>query len=349
MVTIRRVRTTTCGALGILGLLVGLCGGCVADAQPGMKPTRPLTPEETLELHNRALDLLLRAAEGDLNDVSCNAIEALVAVAPREGLPAFRAAVQSDSPLVRYAGFVALGQVRDRASLPAITAGLNDANPLVRLAAAFAAYRCGKTGAARLLVRTLTDAPEENERAEAAALLGRLEEPQAERWLRAALRYPANDKSNRVTLQIYGALAQLGRPDAVRELNSFSQADTETRTDALLLLARIGHPLSQDVLRFVLNRDTEYLETRLLAARGLGRSGLQEGFDLALRMAFYKDPNKDPQAADRTFPVRSTAIHALAEFRNPRALPALRDIAADPSDARLQVAAAYAICRITAR
>ncbi len=348
MVATRRVGGAL-GTLAMLGSVVSLCAGCGADAQPGVKPTRPVTPEEALELHSRALDLLLRAAAGDLNDVSCNAIEALVEVAPREGLPAFRAAIQSESPLVRYAGFVALGQVRDTASVPAIRAGLNDSNPLVRLAAAFAAYRCGKTGAARLLVRTLTDSPEENERAEAAALLGRLEEPQAERWLRAALRYPANDRSNRVTLQIYGALAQLGRPDAVRELNSFSQADTETRTDALLLLARIGHPLSQDVLRFVLNRETEYLETRLLAARGLARCGLREGFDFALRMALYKDPNRDPQAADRTFPVRSTAIHALAEYRDPRALPILRDIAADPSDARLQVAAAYAICRITAQ
>ena len=148
-------------------LFAALAGGCSAPA-----PTVTLTPQERLELENRALDLLVRAARGGDADVACNAIEALVRVAPREGLPIFREAIRSPSPLVRYAGFAALGELRDRESLPAMMTGVNDVSRNVRLAAAYAACRCGKDGYARLLVQTLTDTPEENLRADAASLLG---------------------------------------------------------------------------------------------------------------------------------------------------------------------------------
>ena len=86
-------------------------------------------------------DLLLRAATSEADDVSCNAIDALVKVAPRDGLPAFRQAVRSDSPLVRFAGYAALGEIRDCDSRALFVAGIKDASPHVRLAAAFAACR----------------------------------------------------------------------------------------------------------------------------------------------------------------------------------------------------------------
>lgn len=338
-----------CGAItsAALVLLVWLAGGCNAPA-----PTVNLTPQERLEMETRALDLLMRAARGDEDDVACNAIEALVRVAPRDGLPVFRNALRSASPLVRYAGYAALGELRDRASLPLIKAGSDDASPHVRLAAAFAACRCGQNGYARVLVRTLTDTPEENVRTEAATLVGRLGEPRAVKVLRAALQIPANKNSKPVTLAIHGALAALGQKDSLRELITYSQGDTASRSMALLLLADLGKPEARDALRYrLLGVGEEYVEARLIAARGLGKLGSHEGYDLATQMLTFTDPNPDPtpENPNRTYPIRSMAIHALAEIGDPRALIPLRQLAAAQDDARLQVAACYAICRIARR
>ncbi len=339
----RRDGAKTTRGLMALGLLAVLCGcqGLTTQATP--------TPAERLELESRALNLLLAASESELDVIACNAIESLVRVAPEYGLPAYRRARRSSSPLVRYAGYVALGEVRERGSLSAIVAGVRDPDPRVRLAAAFAACRCGKDGYARLLVRGLTDLPDENLRADAAWLIGCLEEPRAEKWLRAALRFPANQKSNRVTLHINWALAMLGQADAVQQLILFAQGDTVTRIDALLILAELGDSEACDILRYFLDPSEDYLEARLVAARGLGRLGMRDGYELATRMMTFTDPDPNAEDRDRTMRVRSLAAHALGEIGDPRALGSLRQTAADPADQRLQVAAAYAICRITGR
>ncbi len=319
---------------------------------PAPAPPVTLSPAERLELQGRALNLLLRAAESDLDDVSCNAIEALARVAPRDGRAVFRKALRSSSPLVRYAGYAALGELREREALSIVMLGARDPHPHVRLAAAFAACRCGRDGYARVLVRTLTDAADEGLRADAAGLLGRLGEPRAVKWLRAALGHPGNKRSTRVTLALYGALAALGEKDALDQLVFYSQGATEARAEALLLLADLGNPDARDALRYrLLGASEEYDEARLIAARGLGRLGYRDGFDLAMRNLTFKDPNPhpDPDNPDRTYPIRSMAIHALAEIGDPRAIPALRQIAADPSDARLQVAAGYALLKLLQR
>jgi len=334
-------------AAGAAALSLALVTGC-ADTTPPVS----LSPLERRELYTRSTDLLLRAAQSDLGVASCNAIDALAKLAPRDGIPVFRQAIRSEIPLMRYAGYAAMGEVRDCDSLPALLAGVKDPNPLVRLAAAYAACRCGKTGYARLLVRALTQEPDPAVRAEAASLLGRLGEPRAEKALRAALRLVANEKARPVLLNIYGALAALGHRDAVQELVRYAQGDLETRTHALLLLADLGNPDTAEALRYrFMTRHEDYVETRLIAARGLGKLGYKDGFDLARRMLTFTDPNPNPnpENPDRTYPVRSMAIHALAEIGDPRAIPALREIAANSNDPRLQVAAAYAICRILNR
>lgn len=308
-----------------------------------------LSRAERVELFNRALDQLLLAAESDLAVVSCNAIEALVKVAPRDGAPLFEKATHSDIPIVRFAGYVALGEVRHCDAMSAIRAGLDDSHPQVRLAAAFAAYRCGKSGAARLLVRGLTESEDERVRADAATLIGKLKESRTKRWLRYALELPANRKISRVSLAINGALARLRDEDAIRRLVLYSRGTTAERAEALLILATLDHARVREDLLFALaGPEEEYLEARLIAARGLGKLGYDDGFELALRMATYTDPNPQPtrEDPDRTFPVRSLAIHALAEIGDERALPVLRQLAANSEDPRLQVAASYAICQI---
>lgn len=330
--------------LGLILLFAGALAGC-ATPGPG---AATLTPEERLELESRSLDLLLRAATTEIDVVACNAIEALVQVAPHDGRSAFRQALGASSPLARYAGYVALGELRDCTWPADFVRGTQDPAPRVRLAAAFAAYRCGQHGYGRMLLRALTDNPDENLRADAAYLIGRLGDPDARPALRAALSYPANRDSNRVLLHLQWALAMLGDEAAAEYLIGSTLRDVAS-ADALLIVADLGHPEAEDALRFRMRASSApHVEPRLVAARGLGKLGNRDGFDLAAEMIRYVDTRPHPEDPDRQMRIRSLAAHALGEIGDPRALPLLRQLAAQSTDERLQVAACYAICKILA-
>lgn len=316
----------------------------------GLRTTAPaLDARERADLESRALNLLLNATESPLVDVRCNAIEALVRVAPREALAKYREAAGADQPMVRYAGLAAIGEVRDRAALQLATNAVDDESPFVRMAGAFAAARLGKSGYVRVLIDQLRGDAPENQRVDAALLLGRLDEQRAIPWLKAALRHGPNERSRSVQLAIHAALARLGVRDSLQELIRYAQGDAATRTEALLLLADLGDRDAADALRYrLLSAHEEYVEPRLIAARGLGKLGYKDGYDLAVQHVNFTDPNlrPTPDNPSRTYPVRSMAIHALAEIRDPRALSLLRQVASGSDDARLQVAASYAILRI---
>jgi HEAT repeat protein len=315
--------------------IAGLAGGCVNSELVA-------DPVARERLERRALDLLLRAAASELDVVRCNAIEALVQVAPREALPEFRESLRSGSPLVRFAACVALGQVRDEGSRAAISAALRDPDARVRLAAAFAAVRLGETARAADLLRVLNDHPDENLRSDAAYLIGLVGEPRALRRLRLA---ESREKSTRVRLHMYTAMARLGDESALDELIRSSQFAADTRLIALQSLAELKNEQARDALLLRCGPLEDYLEVRLIAARGLGYLGSAAGFDLAREHLFAQYYDRVDQ--NRTFRTRSLAALALGAIRDPRALPLLERLAATETDERTQVAACFAICQIT--
>lgn len=297
------------------------------------------------DLRQRATQLLLRAAQSDDLELACNAIEALVRVAPQQGLPYFRAALRSEYPLVRFAGLTALGTLRDAVSRNEIRSHLSDSSQLVRLAAAYAAYRCGEKQTAQVLVTALHDHPDENVRAEAAHLIGLLDEPRAVARLRAAEQLPNNERSKRVLIQIYTSMARLGDQQALYKLiDYYSQGDAASRILSLQGLAELGSPESREALELRLSPDEDYLINRLIAARGLAKLGSKAGYDLALTSSGYSAQNPDdPEEGIR---IRANAALALGAMGDARALPVLRKLAEDGDDPRVQIAACLAICQI---
>ena len=260
-------------------LLAG-CHGAHPAAAPG----------EVGDLRRRSLDLLLRAAESEFDDVAAHAMEALVDQAPRDGAVIFRRALSSSRPLLRYAGLVSLGRLAKRDALPAILTCADDRHPQVRLAAAFAALRCGGSTQrfGPVLVNALRDQPTAALRADAAYLIGLL----GERRAAARLRYAAqHEKSSRVLVQIEGALAMLGDDDAFRSLIAYTQGDQAARAIALQTLIELKDRRARNALLDRLaDADNEYVVIRLLAARGLGQLGDATGFDFALSMADDSTP-----------------------------------------------------------
>jgi HEAT repeat protein len=224
------------------------------------------------QLEQRAMALLIRAAQSDDGLVRANAIEALVKLAPQDNLSLFREAVTSAAPLVRFAGCVALGQSRDRASLRAMQR-LTDADPdaRVRLAAAFAASRCGDTSSGRVLATTLSDHPGEKLRADAAYLIGELGEPKALKRLKLAA---AREDSGYVTVQIESAMAKLGDRESVDKLVQYAlKSDAVTVLLALQSLVELAEPTTRKTLEYRLHSEADYLQTRARRRRGLRSSG----------------------------------------------------------------------------
>lgn len=119
-------------------------------------------------------------------------------------------------------------------------------------------------------------------------------------------------------------------------------------TFALNALAATGDPKYVDTFRYKL-ASAGHLETELAAARGLGRLGYDDGFQLALRALRSRrrriQDAEDP-VADQVLRARQLAAAALGAIGRTEALPALAGVLRRCKDARVQVSAARAILGI---
>jgi HEAT repeat protein len=268
--------------------------------------------------------------------VSANAIESLARVAPDAGQPQIRAALEHETPLVRFAACVAVGDMRDRSSAGSIRKCRGDADARVRLGAAYAAYRCGEKNAGAELAGALRDSPDEKIRADAAWLIGRLGDRGALVRLRNA---SGRELSPYVITYIHGAMAALGDVEMVdRVIQYVLKSDNITRLVSLQTLCDVADPRATRALLYRLNDKSDFLQTRLLAARALARVGSRAGFDLALASLTETRPD-----AVETRSIRCNAALALGEIGDRSALSALGNLAETDSDAQTQVAACCAI------
>lgn len=319
-------------------LLLLLAAGCV-DRATGSRPAFSGEPMSNPDLQMRAERLLLQAAQGDIDVVRCNAIEALTQVAPEAGRQAFVESLRNESPMVRYAGCVALGEQRSKDARTELLRLLNDESPRVRLGAAFALARAGEKNAAAYLVGGL-NSHDENLRCDAAYLVGRLGDPAAVKRLKYV---ESGEKSGKVLVHIHGALAMLGQPQSVERLISYTAGDAVSRIVALQTLVELRNDRAVDAFKLIYSGQKNYLQLRLLAARGLGRLGYDTGYKLALQSLNYSAKEAEPE---EVLSVRTLAALTLGSIGKSDALPDLRRVAEAEPDERIQVAAACAICQI---
>ena len=329
-------RTAAIGAL-VAALVLAGC-----ETAPPRRQT--ISPIRQAELEHRALDLLKRAAQSDLDLVAAHAMEALVDVAPEEGTPLFRDALDAEQPLTRFAGYISLGRVRACPPRRVIDAGLKDVNERVRLAAAFAGLRCfdDQTRYGPILATALQHRDNPDIRADAAYLIGLLGEPRAKRRLELVVQ---RDRSVKVAVHAVAALALLGDERSVERLIAYTQGDQVARFIALQTLVELADPRAQEALEIRVSPAEDFMVLRLIAARALGKLGSDAGYDLALRHA---DPNwtpPDPVDELELMKLRVNAALALGAIGRESALPTLEKLA-QSNDPRIQVAACYAILQI---
>jgi HEAT repeat protein len=305
-----------------------------------------MAPQERAALQERALNCLKRGSAYDyLPSVRAASIESMQDVAAHDCLAWIRKGLLDEHPGVRFAACMALGTLRDPVAAGTAERLLDDPNGSVRAAAVFVLHRLGNTRRTATLADYLKYETDPAVQRNAALVLGRLGEPNAVKLLASVMK--TEDLGLRD--QALESMALLGNQNARQELIFLASCgDGPREAFAVGALAALEDQSLADVLRFRF-QDGTYDETRLAAARALGRLGLDDGLAFAQRMLSFNDPKpgleNDPPE-NQIMRIRQMAAMALGDIGKPAALPDLQARMEDNSDPRVQVAAARAILRI---
>jgi len=301
-----------------------------------------------VELERRSLDCLKAAIRYEHNpSVRIEAVEALESSGHEEGLPWIRSALLDEHPAVRFAACVAVGRSRDAVAEQRLRALVDDEDASVQVAALFALHRLGHEELTGRIPTYLLHHEDVTVRRNAALVLGFLDEPGAIKVLARAMR----DADEGVRKHALEAMARLGNQEARQELAFMTNSGVGSdEVFAIGALAETGDRIYLEAFRYKL-RTAVHLETRLAAARALGRLGSDEGSELAMRALktsrpFRRDP--DDSGAGQILRARQLAAAALGAIGRSDALPACAALIGDPTDPRVQVSAARAVLEITA-
>ena len=334
----RLMRWTGPGIIGLAAVVAGCAGGSYRPGSPA-----------TLELKQRALASLRQGMRYQhVPVVRCQAVEALESTAPAEALSWIRTALRDESAGVRFAACLALGELKDAASKDRFAEFLRDPQPSLQVAAIFALHRLGHASHTHRLPEYLLDHKDPDVRRNTAMVLGRLGEPGAIKLLARVM----DDPDEGLRLQAMEAMALLGSKEARQELTFLAQSGLGAReVFALNALGQLGDREFSDTFRYKL-KGAAHRETRVAAARALGRLGIADGYRIALENLTFNQPDRNPAIVKDDPPegqivrVRTMAALALGAIGDPAALPGLADTLRNPYDPRVELAAAMAVLQI---
>jgi HEAT repeat protein len=334
-----RLRRLT--ALGTVAL-TGIVGGCADGLY------RPGSPA-TLHLKQRALASLTQGVRyRHVPVIRCQAVEALQIAAPAEALSWIRSALHDDNAGVRFAACLALGERKDTASRSRFAELLREPQPSVQVAAIFALHRLGDVSHTNRLPEYLLDQKDPDVRRNAAIVLGRLGEPGAVKLLARVM----DDPDEGLRMQAMEAMALLGSKEACQDLTFLANSGLGAReVFAINALGQVGDRELSDLFRYKL-KSAAHRETRLAAARALGRLGICDGYRIALENLTFNQPDRNPAIVKDDPPesqivrVRTMAALALGAIGDAAALPGLADTLRNPYDPRVELAAALAVLQV---
>lgn len=297
-------------------------------------------------LREKALGLLVTAANSGLPEERANALEALQ-VSPGRLYPLLDNALADPNVAVRSIAAMAVGKARIEAATSKVRPLLDDSAGQARAAAMFALKRCGENVDLSPMAALLGD-PDLRVRAQAAFLLGELGEPSAIGLLRdAARRSPGKASPSQIRisdLQIAEARIKLGDetplPEVRAALFPAKPEDLEATALACQIIGQVRDQASINrliVLTAVQDDTKQFMpgEIRLGAAAALARLGQRQGSYIADQ---YRTNSRDP--------LRAQAAFVYGETGQIENLPVLAEMTSDSSP-QVRVAAAAAIVKIT--
>ncbi len=247
-------------------LLLMTVAGCTLTPQ---KPEGPQISPRKARID--AVTTLRQAADSPDPFTRMHAMEAIAAVLPSEG-PRFLQGLRDAEPAVQFAAAFAVGDARYAPAMPELLRMADAAGPDKRIYSAviYALHRLGEHRYTGDLGRLLHHR-EEDVRANAALVLGRLGEPSAAPMLKSAL---ADERSTRVQLNIEEALALLGDPRYARRIEAYTHGyDEGIRLMALPALTRSGSTHAVLILQELAADEQAPPRVRTAAVGELGRLG----------------------------------------------------------------------------
>jgi HEAT repeat protein len=309
-----------------------------------------LAPVDPTQLRSEAVRYLEWYCLDDSAAIRVRALEALSDTSTAEAVQRFRYALSDDYWGVRFEACVGLGEAHEEDAMPLLRERLQDSHDAVRAAAIWALHRMTDQSHTSELASLLLEHEDAAVRRLTAQLLGRLGEPKSMVLLTRA----ARDRDQGVRWEATAAMARLGNEKAVQQLvYSAHSGFSDRQTFALLELALLAEPKCESLFRYRLE-EGPHAETRLVAARGLGRLGQPDGLRLALELLRFDQPDPSPEVVKVDPPqqqigrVRTMAALALGDIGDESALGALAQVMRTDAP-EVRVAAAKAIVEIVDR
>jgi len=304
-----------------------------------------------------AVTTLRQAAEDPDPVTRSNAIEAISQTLGRQAGPVLEQALSDPYPSVRFAAAMAIGDLRYKPAsrllhdMAKSDGGSARAEPDKRVFCAiiYALHQIGDTSYTSQLGRLLCD-DEKEVRADAAMVMGRMDEPSAIVPLKVQL---ADEQDPSVQLQILESLAMLGDKQSAVRLEAHTKSQyMEDRLLAIEAMKRSGSPRTLAVLRNLLS-DRQPPRIRVAAAGAMAKCGdtSPELYSLAAHdatepRAVMTKAYKDRSVSD--FEVNSLqrlAAIALGWMGRPEGVNVLRPLLASKHGG-VRVAAAMSLVRL---
>lgn len=260
--------------------------------------------------------------------VRANAVEATQRTLGIEGAPRLFAALTDPSPVVRFAGAMAVGTLKLPDAKDRLLTMVDDTDKSVQVAVRYALHRLGDTRLSHDFEIFAKD-NDEHVRGNTAVALGLLGEPSAVNILNVMRR----DMSVPVRLQAIEAMWRLGNTEARDKL--VTGTVSKFPDDQIVCLLALAAPKNQDAMRYIRSQLTnDYTETKLAAARAAGMLGSDDGMRIALDAVKSSDARQ-----------RSMAALALGDIGRSDAQDELDRLLKD-RDASVRLAAATAILQL---
>jgi HEAT repeat protein len=238
-----------------------------------------------------------------------------------------------------------LGRLKDLSATAMVRKCLLDKNDSVHVAAIYAMHRLGHAEQTDRLPNYVLLHPDPIVRRNAAIAISMFDQQSAVTVLARAMK----DPDPGVRHHALEGMARLGNKEAARELSFMVNSGIGSEeVFAINALAGTGDPIHEDAFRYKLS-NASHLETRLAAARALGRLGIDAGLPIVLdslkpNQPVRQDPDDPP--ADQLLRIRQLASAAAGAIGNPRAVPMLETFLGDGTDPRIQISAARALIEI---
>ncbi len=280
--------------------------------------------------------------------VRAESVEALESIGTPEVLPWVRTALLDEHAGVRFAGCMVLGKRADTAAVSMLRKCLADKDNSVRVAAIYALHRIGYTEHTDRLPNFVLTHPDPTVRRNAAIAISMLGQPSAVTVLARAMK----DSDPGVRHHALEGMARLGNKEAARELSFMANSGVGSEeVFAINALAGTGDAIHEDAFRYKLS-SASHLETRLSAARALGKLGIDAGLPVVLEALKPNQPlRQDPEDSpvNQQLRIRQLASAAAGAIGDARAIPMLEPLLQDGTDPRVQISAARALLEIAER